>query len=54
MVFGTWVVEKDEGKKNGGLFPLAAFVQPFAGAAGGEVKKKIFDGRRRRKRVKYV
>ena len=41
-------------KQTGGFFPLAAVAGPLLGAVGGEVMKKIFVGRRRRKRVKYV
>ena len=41
-------------KQTGGFFPLAAVVGRLLGAVGGDVMKKIFDGRRRRKHVKYV
>ena len=41
-------------KQTGEFFPLAAVAGPLLGAVGGEVMKKLFGGRRKRKRVKYV
>ena len=41
-------------KPIGGLLPLAAVTKPLLGTVGGEVMKKIFGGRRRCKRVRYV
>ena len=54
---GVWYVgdrKRRRQKQTGGFFPLAAVTGPLLGAAGGEVMKKIFVGRRRRKLVKYV
>ena len=41
-------------KQTGGFFPLSAVAGRLLGAVGGDVMKKIFGGRMRRKHVKYV
>lgn len=54
-VFGIWVVEKEEGKdKLEGSFLLLLSLDLLLGTVGGEFMKKIFGGRRRCKRVRYV
>ena len=54
-MFGIWVVEKEEGKdKLEGSFLLLLSLDLLLGTVGGEFMKKIFGGRRRCKRVRYV